>query len=142
VELELVQQECWQIDCRPVVIAVQQRSQELARYIGLDSRDCTAVAIAVSELAHNIITHAHHGRMLLQILRQGARRAFSAEASDDGPGIVDLDWALRDFCSTAGGLGCGLPAAKRLMDEFRIDSTPGKGTVVAVRKWGDRTSVR
>ena len=71
------------------------------------------------------------------VVRQSTRRALTLEAADDGPGIADLGLAMTDGYSTAGGLGCGLPGAERLMDEFQIESRPGTGTRVRALAWLD-----
>lgn len=135
--VNLLTEESWSIDGLPVVFAVRQRARDLAFQAGLAMRTAEAVAIAVSELAHNIVDHAGAGQVLLQTVSNGVRRGIVVIARDDGPGIPDVDWALTDGCSSRKGLGSGLPAARRLMDEFRIDSTVGAGTIVTATKWSD-----
>ena len=94
------------------------------------------VATAASELANNLWMHtACGGRVRLQLL-QGARGpGVELVAEDQGPAIADVERALAEGFSTAGGLGCGLPGVQRLMDEFAIDTQPGRGTCVTARKW-------
>ncbi len=135
--VDILTEESWNIDGLPVVPAVRQRARDLTCQTGLGMRTAEAVAIAVSELAHNIIDHAGTGQVLLQTVSDGARRGIVVIARDDGPGIRDIEWALTDGCSSRNGLGSGLPAARRLMDEFRIDSTVGTGTVITAKKWSD-----
>jgi serine/threonine-protein kinase RsbT len=132
---DLSTEESWNVDAEPAVAAVRQRARELASELGLGARETESVAIAVSELAQNIVDHAGHGQVVLRTISEKGRRAVVVIARDEGPGISDLGWALTDGCSSADGLGSGLPAARRLMDEFSIDSAIGKGTVVTVRKW-------
>jgi serine/threonine-protein kinase RsbT len=132
---DLMTEESWTIDGEAVVNAVRQRARELASQLGMQPKDSEAVAIAVSELAYNIALHAGSGQVVLQTVHSRGRRGFVAIASDAGPGIDDIQWALTDGCSSGGGLGCGLPAVRRLMDEFCIDTAVGKGTTVTVRKW-------
>ena len=92
------------------------------------------IATAISELARNIVQYAQHGEIVLSVV-EGSRPGIQIVARDQGPGIADLEQAMRDGYSTGGSLGLGLPGAKRLMDEFTIDSEVGKGTIVSVRKW-------
>ena len=94
------------------------------------------ISTAVSELARNILRHGG-GRGEIRLTRaQGAGlEGLRVEASDYGPGIANLDLALEDHFSSAGTLGLGLPGVKRMMDEFEIDSAPGKGTRVSAVKW-------
>ena len=88
-----------------------------------------------SELARNIVTYAKKGEIRLQALNGPSRRGIRVIAQDEGPGIPDLDQALRDGFSTSGGLGVGLPGVRRLVDEFKIESEPNAGTTVTVVKW-------
>ncbi|MBI5535728.1 MAG: anti-sigma regulatory factor [Deltaproteobacteria bacterium] len=132
---DVLTEESWCIDGEAVVDAVRQRARELASQLGMERRDSEAVAIAVSELGYNIALHAGSGQVVLQTVQHRGRRGFIAIASDAGPGIDDIQWALTDGCTSGAGLGCGLPAVRRLMDEFCIDTVVGKGTTVTVRKW-------
>jgi serine/threonine-protein kinase RsbT len=128
-------EESWAVDSPAAALAVRQRARELALALGFGARASEAVTIAVSELANNIVDHAKSGHILIRTVRDGTRVCVVIVAGDRGPGIADIDWALTDGCSSAGGLGCGLPAVRRLMDEFRIDSVVGRGTEITVRKW-------
>ena len=94
----------------------------------------TLIATAISELARNIVQYAQRGEIILSVV-EGSRRGIQIVARDQGPGIPDLELAMRDGYSTGGSLGLGLPGARRLMDEFAIDSEVGKGTTVSMRKW-------
>lgn len=119
-------------DVAKVLIAVNAACAQSA----LPRVFCAHVATAASELANNLWQHATHGGTLtIRARREGTRHCLEIESRDDGPGIADLDQAQQDGFSTAGGLGCGLPGARRLMDEFEIESTPGQGTLVRARKW-------
>jgi serine/threonine-protein kinase RsbT len=97
------------------------------------------VATAASELANNLWMHAVGGGQIT-IARLDSVRGRGVEliATDDGPGIADIALALTEGYSSAGGLGCGLPGVRRLMDEFEIDSGAGRGTRVVARKWSRR----
>ena len=108
----------------------------MAAALGFRLIDQTRFATVASELARNVIKYARRGRMIVQPTagptgREGLRLIFE----DSGPGIPDLEAALRDGFSTGGGLGKGLPGSKRLVDEFRIESEPGRGTRVTVVRW-------
>lgn len=132
---EVRAEESWVVDSSAVALAVRQRAREVALELGFGAKASEAVTIAVSELANNIVDHAGSGHILIRTVRDEARICVVIVARDRGPGIADIDWALTDGCSSAGGLGCGLPAVRRLMDEFRIDSVVGRGTEITVRKW-------
>jgi len=88
----------------------------------------TMIATAVSELGTNIIRYAREGRVTLRIVSRGHRAGIEVLAEDKGPGIRDLDEAMKDHASTGKGLGLGLPSVRRIMDEFFIESRPGAGT--------------
>lgn len=109
----------------------------MAADLGLKRTAAYYVATAVSELATNMLYYAGKGEMQLSvILRQGQGQAgIEVIAQDQGPGIADVELALRDGFSTSGGLGCGLPGARRLMDELEIHSEVGQGTRIVARKW-------
>jgi serine/threonine-protein kinase RsbT len=93
------------------------------------------ITTAASELARNILKYAVRGEITVRILREPARVGVELSARDSGPGIEDVDAALRDHVSTGGTLGLGLPGVRRLMDEFAIESTPASGTRVTVVLW-------
>ena len=116
------------------IIVARQHGRELAARLGASSTQQVLIATAISELARNIVLYAQRGEIVLKAV-EGSRRGVEVIARDDGPGIADLDLALRDGYSTGGGLGLGLPGARRLMDEFVIESEVGKGTIVSMRKW-------
>ena len=117
------------------VILVRQRGKELAAEHGFSIGDQTVIAVAISEIARNIVRYAQRGEIALRAVNHGNRTGITVVARDDGPGIVDLPLALQDGYSTSGGLGLGLPGARRLMDEFEIQSAKGQGTIVTMRKW-------
>lgn len=117
------------------VVAARQRGRALAGHIGFTIGDQTVIAAAISELARNILLYARHGEIILEPLNQGDRVGIKITARDSGPGIKDVARALTDGFSTSGGLGLGLPGARRLVDEFDITSAPGKGTTIVMRKW-------
>jgi serine/threonine-protein kinase RsbT len=121
------------LQTRADVEHARRAARELATAIGMGRADAESVALAVSELASNVIRYAGTGEVVLRSL-EGARRGVEIECCDAGPGIPNVDKAMQDGFSTGGGLGSGLPGARRLMDEFEISSTT-EGTTVRARKW-------
>lgn len=117
------------------IVLARQKGRALAAELGFSSGDATLIATAISELARNIVSYARKGEIVLRMVNNVERRGLSIIASDKGPGIPDIRQALRDGFSTSGSLGMGLPGVRRLMDEFEITSQPGRGTIVAVKKW-------
>lgn len=117
------------------IVGARQKGRELAAECGFSLGDQTVIAAAVSEVARNIVLYARSGEILFRTLSDGDRHGLMVVARDDGPGIRDIARALQDGFSTSGGLGLGLPGAKRLMDEFEVVSGPGRGTTVTMKKW-------
>jgi serine/threonine-protein kinase RsbT len=117
------------------IVSARQKGRVMANELGFSSGDATLIATAISELARNIVAYARKGQITLKMVNGLNRQGISVVATDDGPGIADIRQALRDGFSTSGSLGLGLPGVRRLMDEFEITSQPGRGTVVAVKKW-------
>jgi serine/threonine-protein kinase RsbT len=122
------------------VVTARQRARELAADLELSSTDQTLLATAISEVARNITTYAQRGEVLVSVVHDADRRGIQVIARDDGPGIADLERALQDGYTTGGGLGLGLPGARRLVDDFSIDSAPGRGTTVTLVKWSRSTN--
>jgi len=117
------------------VVTARQRGRELAAQAGFSSGDQTVIAAAISEIARNILNYAKRGEVLLSVVTNGDRQGVIIVARDQGPGIPDVQRALEDGYSTSGGLGLGLPGARRLMDDFDVTSAVGKGTIVTMKKW-------
>jgi len=112
----------------------RREARRLAKQLGFSVPDAESVALAVSELAMNLHRYAVGGEIVLRVVEEGARRGIEIESKDAGPGIKDPDLALQDGYTTGGGLGSGLPSARRLMDEFTL-TTASAGTRIVVRKW-------
>ena len=93
------------------------------------------IALAISEIARNIVTYAQRGKVSVSRLEESGRRGVQVVAQDEGPGIADVELAMRDGYSTAKSLGLGLPGAKRVMDDFDLTSVLGKGTTITMTKW-------
>lgn len=117
------------------VVTARQLGRDMAKDSGFYGSDLTLIATAISEIARNIVSYAQRGELVFSQLEEGPRRGLMVIASDEGPGIPDIELAMRDGFSTGKSLGLGLPGAKRLMDEFEIQSEIGKGTVITMRKW-------
>jgi serine/threonine-protein kinase RsbT len=119
------------------VVTARQRARALAVGLEMPTTDQTLLATAISELARNITTYAVRGEVLVGVVRgDNGRRGVRVVARDDGPGIEDIQLALTDGYTTGNGLGLGLPGARRLVDEFDIQTAPGQGTTVTLVKWG------
>ena len=117
------------------IVTARQRGRELAATLGFSRTEQTMIALAISEIARNIVSYAQRGRVTLRGLDEGGRRGVEVVAEDQGPGIADIELAMRDGYSTARSLGVGLPGTKRVMDEFELVSTLGRGTTVTMKKW-------
>src|SRR5919202_552670 len=118
------------------VVAARQRARELAARLDLSTTDQTLLATAISEVARNITTYAKRGEVHVSVIEEGdGRRGIRVVARDEGPGIEDIERALQDGYTTGAGLGLGLPGARRLVDDFAIESSPGRGTTVTLVKW-------
>jgi serine/threonine-protein kinase RsbT len=117
------------------VVTAREQGRELARRAEFSATDLTIVATAISETARNIVMFAKRGEVIVSLIGENGRQGVMVVARDSGPGIPDLDRALKDGYSEYGGLGLGLPGVGRLMDEFEISSEVGKGTTVIMTKW-------
>ena len=117
------------------IVTARQAGRELAMKVGFKGSDLTLIATAISEVARNIVVYAQRGEIGLRLAASGGRQGIEVIATDEGPGIADIEQAMQDGFSTGRSLGLGLPGARRLMDEFEIASTVGKGTTVTMRKW-------
>jgi serine/threonine-protein kinase RsbT len=118
------------------ILVARQKARSLAREVGFSSpTDLTLIATAISELARNIVLYAKQGEVVLDTIQQNGKCGIAIVAKDEGPGITNVNQAMQAGYSTSGGLGLGLPGVQRLMDQFEIVSTIGKGTTVTAIKW-------
>ena len=117
------------------IIAARLKGRQLAADLKFSVTDLALIATAISELARNILAYAKEGEMVLRTVRRHGRLGLRLITRDDGPGIANVDAAVRDGYSTSGGLGLGLPGVRRLVDEFDVTSLVGHGTTVTVTKW-------
>ena len=123
------------IDKEADIVAVRQQVRELAKEYRFDQFAVAALTTAASELSRNVWVHAQQGVSRIRVLRNGNKVGLEVEFVDNGPGIADLDRALAGGFSTARSLGLGLSGTRRLVDDFKIDTAPGRGTKVVIRKW-------
>ena len=117
------------------VVRVRQLARTMALDAGLSLVDQTKIITAASELARNTLDYGGGGFVLAELIDAVGRRGLRLTFEDHGPGIADIATALKDGFTTGGGLGLGLGGAKRLCNEFSIDSRPGSGTRVTIARW-------
>lgn len=117
------------------VVLARQAVRRLAQELGFGLVDQTKMVTATSELARNAVIYGLGGTLSCEVLSEGARTGLRLHFEDNGPGIADLTLAMTDGWTSGSGMGLGLTGAKRLMNEFAIDSAPGKGTRVTVTRW-------
>lgn len=117
------------------IVLARQAGRLLAAQLGFSMTDQTLIATAISEVARNIVVYAQEGEIVLVRAEDGVRVGIQVTAIDQGPGIDNKDLAMRDGYSTKNSLGLGLPGARRLMDDFALESEVGRGTTVTMKKW-------
>lgn len=117
------------------VVRLRKAAREYLVAVGFGTLDQTKMITAASELARNTLRYGGGGEAHLSKVSLGDRRGVCMSFHDEGPGILDIDLALTDGYTTGGGMGLGLSGAKRLSDEFELDTAPGKGTKVKIVKW-------
>ena len=117
------------------IVLACHKGRMVAERLGLSGNDQAIVVIAISEMARNILKYAGSGEIVIGAVQQNDRPGICVVARDKGPGIADVEWAMRDGSSTGGGLGLGLSGTRRLVNEFGIVSELGCGTTIIIRKW-------
>jgi serine/threonine-protein kinase RsbT len=117
------------------VVRVRQAVRECLVSVGFSLIDQTKMVTAASELARNTVLYGGGGESHISKVVNGSRKGVSLVFVDEGPGIADLELALTDGYTSGRGMGLGLSGAKRLTDEFEIESEPGRGTTVKITKW-------
>jgi serine/threonine-protein kinase RsbT len=133
--MAMVKDETMSIKSSEDVVRVRQVAREWATTQGLSLVDQTKIVTAASELARNTLDHGGGGTVRLEAINSEARRGLRLTFEDRGPGIPDIELALKDGYTTGGGLGLGLSGAKRLSNEFEIFSRVGEGTRVMIARW-------
>jgi serine/threonine-protein kinase RsbT len=132
--MAVVSAETVPVRTEPDVVMVRRRVREMCTHLGFSLVDQTKVVTAASELARNTVTYGGGGEMLMESLN-GPRIGLRLTFEDKGPGIPDINLALRDGFTTGSGLGLGLSGAKRLVNDFEIYSRVGEGTRIAITRW-------
>lgn len=117
------------------IVTARRKGRELAENLAFSSIDQVLITTAISELARNILHYARGGQVRLARLNNHERKGILVIASDQGPGIPDIERAMQPGYSTSSSLGLGLPGVKRLMDEMTIESNLGVGTTITAKKW-------
>lgn len=117
------------------VVIARQRVRQVAVELRFSLVDQTKLVTAASELGRNVLDHGKGGAMTLEVLTQGIRSGIRLTFEDQGPGIPDIEQALKDGFTTGTGMGLGLGGSKRLVNDFSIESQVGKGTRITVARW-------
>ena len=117
------------------VVKVRQEVRHRSAAVGFSLVDQTKFVTAASEIARNTIDHGSGGIARIETITAPGKRGLRLIFEDQGPGIADIKLAMQDGYSTGGGLGMGMPGAKRLSNEFHVESAPGKGTTVTLVRW-------
>src|SRR5580698_5357534 len=122
------------IGCERDTVAARQRARQIARLLGFEAQDQTRISTAVSEIARNAFNYAGGGRVEYSIEGRTSPQLFIVQIRDSGPGVRDLESILEGRYKSSTGMGMGILGARRLMDQFQIDSAPGLGTTVWLKK--------
>jgi serine/threonine-protein kinase RsbT len=117
------------------VVSVRQMVRQRAVELGFNLVDQTKIVTAASELARNTLQYGGCGKVTIDTVENVGRRGVRLTFEDDGPGIPDIELAMKDGYTTGGGLGLGLSGARRLSNDFSIQSAPGQGTRVTITRW-------
>jgi serine/threonine-protein kinase RsbT len=117
------------------VVAIRQAVRQRAIELGFNLVDQTKIVTAASELARNTLQYGGGGTLVLEGIQEGVRKGLRLTFEDHGPGIADVELAMKDGYTTGNGLGLGLSGARRLSNDFTIDSRPGEGTRVTIVRW-------
>lgn len=123
------------VQTEPEIVMARQAVRKLAQELRFSLVDQTKMVTAASELARNTVIYGGGGRMVWEVLRDGDRAGLRLTFSDEGPGIPDMKLAMTDGWTSGSGMGMGLTGSKRLVNEFEIESEPGKGTRVTITRW-------
>lgn len=133
--MQVVKQQSVPLRSSEDVVRARQHTRDWAVALGFSLVQQTKMVTAASEIARNTLLYGGGGEMLMDQVQDGVRKGLRLIFQDQGPGIADLAQALRDGYTSGGGLGLGLGGAKRLVDRFEIESTPGSGTRVSLLRW-------
>ena len=117
------------------IVLARQAVRKMTQELGFGIVDQTKLVTAASELARNALVHGKGGHVRWEMVTEGIRRGLRLHFIDEGPGIADVDLAMTDGWTSGTGMGLGLSGAKRLANEFEIETQPGKGTRVTITRW-------
>ena len=117
------------------IVVARQAVRRLTQELGFGLVDQTKLVTATSELARNALVYGLGGTMVCELLAEGARKGLRLQFIDQGPGIADLAQAMTDGWTSGKGMGLGLSGARRLVNDFSIESAPGQGTTVTIARW-------
>ena len=131
----IVREQNYPVTTEQDVVRVRQLVRDWASQARFSLVDQTKLVTAASELARNMVIYGGGGSAVLQVLSEGIRTGVRVSFVDQGPGIADVELAMRDGYTTGSGLGLGLGGAKRLVNEFQIESKPGTGTKITITRW-------
>lgn len=134
--MDIESAESWRIAEAEDIVKARQAVRVTSVRLGFNLVDQTKVVTATSELARNTLNYGGGGSMLLEVVQNGRAKGIRLTFEDQGPGIPDIELAMKDGYTSGGGMGLGLGGAKRLSDEFEIESKPGEGTRVRLLRWG------
>lgn len=133
--MPVLKSETQQIRTDDDIIRVRQLTRKFATEVSFSLVDLTKLITAASEIGRNTLKYGGGGEVVIEIVAQGHQKGVRLTFTDQGPGIADIDLALTDGYTSGGGLGLGLSGAKRLSNEFQIESAPGKGTRIVFARW-------
>ncbi len=133
--MPIVKSERWPVRSGEDIVRVRQIVRRWAVELGFGLVDQTKIVTAASEIARNTVDYGGGGEVLVESLSENARRGLRLVFEDKGPGIQNIDEALKDGFTTSRGLGLGLGGARRLASEFSVESRPGEGTRVSLTRW-------
>lgn len=133
--MALIKSETLPVRTEQDVVLARQLVRRLALEVGFGLVDQTKMVTAASELARNTVIYGGGGDLLCEVLLDGAKKGLRLTFKDEGPGIPDLSLAMKDGWTSGSGMGLGLSGAKRLVNEFDIDTGPGRGTRITITRW-------
>jgi len=133
--MPIVKSERWPVRSGEDIVRVRQIVRRWAVELGFGLVDQTKIVTAASEIARNTVDYGGGGEVLVESLSENARRGLRLVFEDKGPGIQNIDEALKDGFTSGSGLGLGLGGARRLASEFSVESRPGEGTRVSLTRW-------
>jgi serine/threonine-protein kinase RsbT len=133
--MSLIRSDTLQLRAEQDIVLARQMVRRLSQEAGFSLVDQTKMVTAASELARNTVTYGKGGTLFWELLVDGLKKGLRLTFKDEGPGIADVGLAMTDGWTSGGGLGMGLTGSKRLVNEFELETAPGKGTRVTIARW-------